>query len=289
VYSMTGFGKGECVNDKYKLVVEMKSVNHRFKDMRFRMGSVFSSKELGLRKAIEKKFSRGSFDIAIFYKVVQKEALFDDLDMNKIDLFLGKMKTLADSKNIPLTMRACEFLRSDFVADQETEKEKELSSLLEGAFDSALNALAASRKEEGDNLIEVLNTHRLEYQKHFKVVVGGASEYKKIVEERLTKRLNEKKGELEIDEPRYLQEVIYYLEKLDVHEEIDRIGIHLKKLEALLAQENEKGRQIDFILQELGRETNTIGSKSGQGVISETVIQMKVQLEKMREQALNIE
>ncbi|MFL5784499.1 MAG: endoribonuclease YicC domain-containing protein, partial [Bacteriovoracaceae bacterium] len=114
-------------------------------------------------------------------------------------------------------------------------------------------------------------------------------DYPEIMREKLQQKLKEKLKDVVIDESRFLQEIVYYLEKLEVDEEINRAKIHLQKLRGVLNSSGEIGRQIDFLLQELGRETNTLGSKSAHPEISSHVVEMKVQLEKIREQALNLE
>ncbi len=114
-------------------------------------------------------------------------------------------------------------------------------------------------------------------------------DYPEILREKLTQKFHEKLKDIQVDEGRFLQEIVFYLEKLDVDEEINRAKIHLGKLRGTLTSSGEIGRQIDFLLQELGRETNTLGSKSAHPEISSHVVEMKVQLEKIREQALNLE
>jgi uncharacterized protein (TIGR00255 family) len=114
-------------------------------------------------------------------------------------------------------------------------------------------------------------------------------EYPDMMKEKLEAKFKEKLKDIQVDEGRFLQEIVYYLEKLEVDEEINRAKIHLHKLRGVLNSSGEIGRQIDFLLQELGRETNTLGSKSAHQEISSHVVEMKVQLEKIREQALNLE
>ena len=288
MYSMTGFGKGEVEADKYSLSVELKSVNHRFKDMRFKMGQIFNSSEMILRKEIEKNFKRGSFDIFVSYKKKADTNKFDDLDSKKIEDFILSMKGIAKSTNIDMDFRPCDFLRNEFVKDQDDEKETELKSLLDKAFTEAVVNLKKMRKEEGDQLKKIVEDHINQYEEQFKNIEKSAPEFEKMVKERVEDKFKEYSQAIE-DEPRYLQEVIYYLEKMDIHEEINRINAHLGQLRNLLDSKKEVGRQIDFLLQELNRETNTIGSKSNVVEISDSVVKMKSQLEKIREQALNIE
>jgi uncharacterized protein (TIGR00255 family) len=289
VYSMTGFGKGECSGKNFVVTVEIKTVNNRFKDMRFRMGSLFNSIELELRNKIDEEFKRGTFDVNISYKkneVNSKEFLIDN---EKIKSFLDLTVPHLKKQEIPFTINPSDFLRSDFLKDDEELKEKEILPLMWSAFDLSLQSLKESRKQEGTKLVAKLVEHLSHYEKCLKIVDTLKVEYPNLVRDRLTQKLNEKMKDFKIDESRLMQEIVYYLEKLEVDEEIHRAKIHVQKLKTILNSTGEVGRQIDFLLQELGRETNTLGSKSAHSEISSQVIEMKVQLEKIREQALNLE
>lgn len=287
--SMTGFGRGEAGNDDFHLVVEIKSVNHRFKDIRIRMPSAFNSLETKLRQQIGEKFNRGSFDISIHLKKAEGKTKFDDIDDAKIQDFLTKISGSLTKTSAVMNIDPTAFLRSEFQKDQDLEKDPVLPELLDKAFAQAMDALKKSRLQEGEKLSRIMDNHRKEYISHFSTIEQKAETFKQVVEERLKKKLADLSKEIAIDEPRYLQEVIYYLEKMDVHEEINRINAHLQKFSKLIADGGEAGRQIDFMVQELGRETNTIGSKSTVEEVSEAVVQMKLQLEKIREQGLNLE
>lgn len=287
--SMTGFGRGESTNDDFHIVVEIKSVNHRYKDIRARLPSLFNSLETGLRQSIGERFRRGSFDISIHLKRAEGKSKFDDIDEEKVEAFLEKMKKLASKSSSVLHVDPTAFLRSEFQKDQELNNDPVLPKMLEQAFGLAMDELEKSRLQEGEKLKRIMQTHIDQYLKNFSVIETKADTFKPLIEERLHKKLQELSKEISIDEPRYLQEVIYYLEKMDVHEEINRINAHIQKFSKLMQDGGESGRQIDFLVQELGRETNTIGSKSSIEEISQAVVQMKLQLEKIREQGLNLE
>jgi len=284
--SMTGFGKGEVQGDKFKVTVEIKSVNHRFKDLRFKMGSILNSLELPMKKKLESSFKRGSFDIFVNYKKAQEQAPFE-LNKDKVTAFLKELKSCADEVGVELAVNPTGFLKSDF-AQEDTEKESELQGLALEAFEGALGSLKVSREEEGSKLVETLQSHKSVYEEHFAVVSKLKNSFQEKVKDKLLAKFNQEKS-IQMDEGRFNQEVIYYLEKLDIDEEVNRIKIHLDKLERILQKKREIGREIDFLVQELNRETNTIGSKSASTDISEAVVQMKSQLEKIREQALNLE
>lgn len=284
--SMTGFGKGEAEGEKYKVSVELKSVNHRFKDIRFKMGSILNSIELPMKKMLDSNFKRGSFDIFVNYRKNQEQTSYE-LDTKKVSAFLKELKACADEAGVELAVNPTGFLKPDFYVE-DTEKESELQELALKAYGEALTNLAQSREEEGKKLIETLKKHKEIYQAEYDKVASLKDSYQDKVKERLLAKFNQDKP-VQMDEGRFNQEVIYYLEKLDIDEEVNRIQIHLGKLDSILESKSEVGRQIDFLVQELNRETNTIGSKSASTSISESVIQMKAQLEKIREQALNME
>lgn len=289
MHSMTGFGSGEANGENFQLTVELKSVNHRFRDVRFKMGSIFNSREIELRKKIETNFKRGSFDITIYYKKADDAKTFDDLDKSKIGEFLDFINDISKERGLDLQVRPGEFLRNEFMIDKSDEKEEELNKLLDQAFSNAVQALQESRKVEGDSLAKILGNHLAEYKNLFSSIEGRTKDFEAGVREKLEKKLKEYDEIMNKDETRFGQEIIYYLEKLDIHEEINRIHTHLDKMNDLVNSKEEVGRKLEFTLQELNRETNTIGSKSNNQEISSAIINMKSQLEKIREQALNVE
>lgn len=289
VYSMTGFGKGEASGANYTITTEIKTVNNRFKDFKFRMSSLFNSLELDLRSKLEAEFRRGSFDISVSYKKNEKAVTEFQVDTKKVEAYLSLMKPVFDNAKISFHVSPTEFLRSDFYKDDDEAKENELEPLVLQSFSNAIKALKTSREHEGHKLVDKLLEHLGVYEKCLGEVEKMKAQYPEMMKEKLTSKLNEKLKDIKIDESRFLQEVVYYLEKLEIDEEINRAKIHLGKLRSVLKSTGEIGRQIDFLLQELGRETNTMGSKSAVPEISSNVVEMKVQLEKIREQALNLE
>lgn len=289
VYSMTGFGKGESAGTNYTLSTEIKTVNNRFKDFKFRMSSLFNPLEIELRSKLESEFKRGSFDISINYKKNEKAVTEFYVDPKKVEAYIDLLKPVFEAKKIPFHVSPVDFLRSDFYREEDSSREEEMQTLLKQSFDQALVALKASRNAEGKKLVGKLLEHLGAYETCLAEVEKFKSLYPEMIKDRLTQKLSEKLKDFKLDESRFLQEVVFYLEKLEIEEEITRAKIHLGKLRSVLNSSGEIGRQIDFLLQELGRETNTMGSKSAHPEISSNVVEMKVQLEKIREQALNLE
>lgn len=287
--SMTGFGQSAQQSENFVVSVEIKSVNNRFKDIRFKMPSTLNSMEIELKKELSDLFSRGSFDVYVNVKRGENKNKFDDLDEKKISQFIEKVQGMVKGKGVTPTLSMTDLLRSEFLIEQDESNQAELSVMVTKAFKGALEELQKSRISEGGKLIKVLEKHLDIYRTQFKTVEANAEHFKTNVEEKLKKRVDEYKSLINVEQSRLLQEVVFYLEKMDIHEEINRIHSHLEKFQNLLKSTNEVGRQIDFLVQELGRETNTIGSKSTMKDISDAVVQMKLQLEKIREQGLNIE
>ena len=286
---MTGFGKGESKGENFTITTEIKTVNNRFKDFKFRMSSLFNSLEIPLRSRLESEFKRGSFDISVSYKKIDKTQVEFQVDPTKVDAYLKLMKPVFDKNGVTLNISPTDFLRNDFYREEDDQKDKELEPLVMTSFDEAIKALMESRSVEGNKLVQKLLEHLAIYEDCLGKVEKLKGQYPDMMREKLTLKLSEKLKDVKVDESRFLQEVVYYLEKLEVDEEINRAKIHLEKLRSILNSHGEIGRQIDFLLQELGRETNTLGSKSAHPEISSNVVEMKVQLEKIREQALNLE
>lgn len=287
--SMTGFGQSVSQSDNFVVSVEMKSVNNRFKDIRFKMPSTLNAQEIELKKIMTDTFSRGSFDVYVNVKRSEGKNRFDDLDSKKISQFIQKVSALIKAEGVTPTLSMTDLLRSEFLLDQDEGNQEELISLLHQSFNGAILDLKKSRESEGEKLIKVLEKHLENFRTQFSFVEKNAEHFKTVVEEKLKKRIDEYKALVSVEQSRILQEVVFYLEKIDIHEEINRIHSHLEKFENLIKSNSDVGRQIDFLIQELGRETNTMGSKSSMKEISDAVVQMKLQLEKMREQGLNIE
>ena len=286
---MTGFGKGEAQGSSYTITTEIKTVNNRFKDFKFRMSSLFNSIEVDLRSKLENEFRRGSFDVSVTYKKSDKSVIEFQIDTKKVEKFLKLMKPVFEESGIPLQVSPTDFLRNDFYKDEDENREQELAPLVMASFMEAIKALKVSRSQEGSKLVEKLLENMAIYESCLASVEKLKNLYPEMMKDKLTSKLNEKLKDIKVDESRFLQEVVYYLEKLEIDEEINRAKIHLVKLKNVLKSTGEIGRQIDFLLQELSRETNTMGSKSAHPEISSNVVEMKVQLEKIREQALNLE
>lgn len=288
--SMTGYGQADNTGEKFQLSIEIKSVNHRFRDVRFKMSSLFLSQEMPARKIIEKNFTRGSFDIFVNYKLLATDDHNINIDRHKVKAYLLEAATIAREAEGKLKIDAGLFLKNEFSRTDDT-KDTELKELFPKTFEKAVTNLLEKRLQEGVDILKIFQGYIDSYQTHLAAIIKQKDGFKPYLEEKLKKRIQESSLEIESIEPRLMQEIIFYLEKWDVDEETTRIESHLGALNDLIASppQNTAGRKIEFLLQELGRETNTIGSKSHNQIVSDSVVEMKVLLEKMREQAANVQ
>ena len=289
IQSMTGFGRAEQHNDNFQVTIEIKSVNNRYKDFRFKMPSLFNFMEMDFKKTMLNEFKRGSFEIFLSFKALEERSKLASLDFKKIESYIASFDKFIDQDKIELECSPVDFLRDEFLEDRDFASDPELIDIVNQTFQGAISQFKESRESEGQKLVLVINDYLSKYSDYVSRINEQKDHFRSGVEEKLKQRFQEYSKELKIDEPRYLQEVIYYLEKLDISEELDRINVHISKVKSLVEKGGEVGRQLDFLIQELNRETNTIGSKSNNQTVSESIVQMKVCLEKIREQALNLE
>lgn len=291
MHSMTGFGKGHADSENYRLAIEVKSINNRFKEIRVRPNQTYNQFEQVIRKGINRRFARGSFDITLSVERLNNNSFsINDIDEKKVLGFLAWAQKMSVDSKVTLNINAHEFLNSEFKAESLWAKDTQsFSALIEESLTKAMVELEKSRQVEGEKLKTEILGHFQKYKENYQKIGPWFQEAQKNLKEQFQEKFNQINSEGDWDESRFHQELFYYLEKLDIAEELARIESHLDKLTDTFELKSEKGRKIEFYLQELLRETNTIGSKSQSKEISNSVVEMKVNIEKMKEQSLNIE
>lgn len=289
--SMTGYGKGVVELNNKKCTIEIKSVNHRFLDLSFKMPKVFSCFEDCMRKAIASKISRGHLDIFVTFEATQgedKNLVFNESVANKYVEIAKKMElnySLTNDLTVTSLMK-CPYVVEVGVNEED---EEELKKMLLQSLDTALDGLVKMRESEGENLkksflgfIAEIETITKKIQEKAPTV---AIEYK----ENLRKRVLEYLGEIPLDEARLINEVAVYADRVCIDEEITRLFAHVKHMREMFEKQKPIGRDADFLVQEFNRESNTIASKSNNLEITACALQLKSIIEKMREQVQNIE
>ncbi len=288
--SMTGFGKCELEVDGRKLRVEMKSVNNRFLDMNIRQPRFMMQYEDAVRQFVKSHLSRGRVDIFINYSCIREDAKGLTVDLGLAAAYVNAARQIAEATGVADDLSVSHILRlPDVVSCEEDEDEQAVKALLLRCLEGAVAELKNARAREGAQLkADILE--RLDMLAGFAQSISlkedtVVSEYR----QKLTERLAELLGGAAIDEQRLAQEVAIYADRANITEEIVRIKSHVKQFKNLAVQAGAQGRNMDFIVQELNREFNTIGSKSQDADIMKTVIAAKGEIEKIREQIQNIE
>ena len=292
IVSMTGYGRSLKENNNYQVTVEMKAVNHRFCEINIRMPRQFFFIEDQLKKVIGRYISRGKVDVFINLNgegIVNRKLSVDwDLVDQYFETFEKMSTRYTSPQNFPLETL---ILHENVVDVQESDDASEgLTNMVVSAAEEAVKQLREMREKEGNELHHDLHTRIDNLAQRTADLKENVPNVQKNYREKLTKRVQEfVAGTMEIDESRILTEVAVYADKADIQEEITRIMSHVKQFNEILTQGKVVGRKLDFIVQELNREINTIGSKANDILISQNVVNLKSELEKIREQVQNIE
>jgi len=283
IQSMTGYGKAEVEIPQKKVTVEIKTLNSKNLDLNVRVPSFYREKELEIRSKLSKQLVRGKIDFSIFIESTGSETttiINKDVVNNYIDQLRAIAVTPPES-TLEIAMRLPDALKTEreqLNEDQWTEIEK--------TIDEAIVKVMKFRTDEG-NVLKQDFTNRIQTIQQLSVDVANLDEERLInVRERLRKAILELKQT--VDENRFEQELVYYLEKLDITEEKVRLSNHLDYFLQELKSEVSNGKKLGFISQEIGREINTTGSKSNFAPMQKVVVQMKDELEKIKEQLLNV-
>ena len=277
IKSMTGYGKSVIQLPTKKITVELKSLNSKNLDLNTRVPSSYREKELEIRKLISKSLVRGKVDFNLYIEVTGEKTTAK-VNEGVVKQYMNQLKNISSVAEVELLKMAVRMPDS-----MKTEREEidagEFKNILE-AVNEALTAINLYRSEEGEVLENDFNIRIKNISELLIKVVAVDSERMAIVKNRLRKAVEDLKEA--VDENRFEQELIYYLEKYDITEEKVRLKNHLNYFNEALASSDSNGKKIGFICQEIGREINTIGSKSNHAPMQQLVVQMKDELEKIK-------
>ncbi|MDR3121292.1 MAG: YicC family protein [Clostridiales bacterium] len=292
VYSMTGFGRGEASSDVRKFTVEIRSINHRYCDVSIKMPRALSKFEDRVRKAVLAGVSRGKLEVFVGCEEFGERARKVTIDMGLAEAYHGAMRKLQERFGLlhdDITVTA--FLRvPDILKVEDAEPDEgEVLGLLDRAVGDALGALVEMRGREGEKLIADIREKFSAVSELLDQVAARAPFVVEDYRARLAARIKELLGQTAPDEARLAMEVAVFADRCSVDEEIVRFRSHLSQAEKCCASGQPVGRKLDFILQEINREINTIGSKSNDLLIGGKVVEIKAEVEKIREQIQNLE
>lgn len=291
IFSMTGFGRGEYTEDEKKMVVEMKSVNHRYCDVNIRMPRKLNFLENSIKSYVKKQFSRGKIDISLAYENNGDKNENIRYNEDLANEYLKYFKKMSDKFGVSNNITVAHLSRyPDVMVLEEQEEDKDqLWSILKVALDEAVAKMTETRLTEGTALkddihlkLATMTSDLVEIEKQSPFVV---EEYKT----KLEARIGDLMGQVPVDESRLATEVAIFADKCCIDEEIVRLRSHIDHMKKSLLSEVPIGRKLDFLAQEMNREANTILSKANSIRISECGLNLKTEVEKVREQIQNIE
>ena len=291
--SMTGFGSGTATKDGITCTVEIKSVNARFLDLFIRSPKQMNPFESIIRGMVQDRINRGKVEVSVSIQDAgerPKTFTINSVLRKQIQELLVQEEFYDDPKKVPL--QAVNSISNDWIQQQDTPiAEEVLSDIVKEATSSALDALIAMRAVEGEHIQQDLMDRIVTLENIISQIDTNKAGAVEAYREHIRSKIQEYLVSLEasISEERFLQEIAILADKTDITEEIVRFSSHVVQLKNTLTDKNPIGRKVDFILQEMNREVNTIGSKAMDSNITEFVVQLKCELEKIREQVQNVE
>ena len=290
IKSMTGFGQGSADGDTFKVRVDIRSVNNRFLDIQARLPQELASLEVTVKKHIQAALKRGRIEVTIAIEQL-KEASFE-INRPLVSGYLAALTRLKSEfglKDEPSLELIAKLPGALQVSQDSGQLDEELVNGILQALSSALFALVDMRAAEGHELASELNARLDIIEVQLPAIEAEAARLPGIYREKLMKRIQELVAGGDVEETRLAQESVMLADRSDISEEIARLKSHISQMREFVQTEGEAGKRLDFILQEMNREANTVLSKSGDLAICDAAIIIKTEVEKLREQVQNVE
>lgn len=288
IYSMTGYAAKPIQINSSLIQLEIKSVNHRFLDITIKSADEFKPLENLMRNLISQHISRGKIDIKCFFK--DNKELKQELHLNQelLTQYLALITQINDLNDSPAPISATQIIAMPGIIKQQNLNLEEIQEPILQGFSDLLQEFKLTQSSEGDKLVDILTTRLTQIQEIILNIHPLLAQITHDYREKLKLRLSEVLGESEINDGRLQQEFAFFCQKMDVNEEIDRLGAHVSEFKQLLTKGGAVGKRLDFICQEMHREANTFGSKSVSIETTQKAVDLKVLIEQIREQIQNI-
>ncbi len=285
---MTGFGKAECLLPSKKLTIEIKSLNSKQVDTSTRLPAIYKSKDLEVRQILAKRLERGKIECSFHYEVAEGASV--QINTEVVRSYYEQLVSLSEELGIESNERLLTAIMKlpDTVTSEKAELNEEEWGIVVETLIKCLDELDGFRIQEGKSLEEDLQGRTELILEKLKAVEPFEKERIDKLKERIYSNLEEMRSREEVDQNRFEQELIYYMEKLDISEEKVRLLNHCEYFLEMLEKGSPNGKKLGFISQEMGREINTLGSKANHVEIQKLVVGMKDDLEKIKEQVLNV-
>lgn len=290
IKSMTGFGRGEYENEGRTYTVDIKSVNHKYSDISVRLPRFLNTVEDKIRKRVSNAISRGKVDVFVTFENYSSQGTTIKINRELAKEYIKELKLLADEADLKFDVNVIDITKFPEILKLEDDEDEELiANELMIALEKALESFVSMREVEGTKLIE-------DIENRIHVIEGKVGEITKfsstLVEEYIQKletRVKELMKDNVVDEARLMQEIVIFSDKSSIEEELTRLSSHISQFLNLIKESSPIGKKIDFLIQEINREVNTIGSKANCLDITNRVIEIKTEVENIREQIQNIE
>ena len=291
--SMTGFGKREIENSDISISVELKSINSRYLEVNHKIPRLFSEDEDAILSLIRKKLLRGKIILNINYTLLNDNSNQISLNTSKVNEYMNIISSLSSLGSFDDKLSIDRFLSlPDVISSSTTSSTISYKRLLSKSVNDAIHDLIKMRTQEGNNLSKDIQARLKKIKKDLALIVKISERTQKEILKNYKKKIKllfDGNDKIILDDNRLLQEIVIFMEKKDIHEEITRLQSHINLfLDCIVKGKNEKGKRMAFLLQEFLREINTIGSKTDNVKTSHLVVSIKTEIEKIREQVQNI-
>ncbi len=289
---MTGFGRGSKNLENFTVTVDIKTVNNRFLDVNLRLPNELQPIEGELKKLITERLSRGRVDVNLNYE--RSEEIVYELNRPLIAGYIAALKNLKESFELPGEPDLNYIARMpNAFQTAKADLNEDYTKAIKDSFESALNELQTMREVEGASLKNELEFRLNEIENLIPKIEGESEnvieEYRERLSKKIADMLEKSDSQIEIDQGRLAQEVAYLATRSDISEEITRLRSHIEQFRSIMTEENDVGKRLDFLTQELNREANTIASKTQNLIVKESSLTIKAEIEKIREQVQNVE
>jgi len=291
IYSMTGFGRGKMEEQGREMSIEIKTLNHRFLDVYVKLPRTLSFLEEDIRSMVQQHLARGRVEVTVSYSSQRSDAVDVQVNQPLMEAYLACFDKLAQEYNLrnDISISSLLDIPDVLVVNEVEESQEALKQMAEVLMGEVLNQVKEMRRKEGENLKVDLLERIERVESMLKSIEQRAPQVVEEYRQKLKNRLKDLLQGSELDENRFNMEVMYFAERCNITEEIVRLFSHFKQFRDALESVVPIGRRLDFLVQEMNREVNTIGSKANDLAIINLVVDMKSEIEKIREQVQNIE
>lgn len=287
IHSMTAFAMKESKQPWGVLAWEIRSVNHRYLDVSFRLPEALREMEFSLRDVARHTLHRGKVECMLKLQMTDQEAAQITLNDTLLNHLISRAESVASKLEEPAAIDPMKVLMWPGVVVQAEQDQAAIKETMQSLFKATLDSFVECRQREGQALKQAIKERLALMENHVEIVAKAVPTLLEAQRQKISDRIHELAQD--VDQSRLEQELVYFAQRMDVAEEVDRLQTHIKEMSRVLEQDGAAGRRLDFLLQEMNREANTIGSKSQHTTTSHACVELKVLIEQIREQVQNIE